>query len=95
MAGWQKGKGWGWFWGKDDEIGALNAITAGFCWVLCLGTPIRDHSGRVVAAISISFPKNRVDAKALGRFHGLLLESAGELSQQLRYKEPALAGRLE
>ena len=66
-----------------------------FAGVLCLGTPIRDHSGRVVAAISISFPKNRVDAKALGRFHGLLLESAGELSQQLRYKEPALAGRLE
>jgi len=28
MAGWQKGKGWGWIWGKEDEIGALNAITA-------------------------------------------------------------------
>jgi len=27
MAGWQKGKGWGWIWGPDDEIGALNAIT--------------------------------------------------------------------
>jgi kynurenine formamidase len=27
MAGWQKGKGWGWIWGADDEIGALNAIT--------------------------------------------------------------------
>jgi len=28
MAGWQKGKGWGWIWGPEDEIGALNAITA-------------------------------------------------------------------
>jgi kynurenine formamidase len=27
MAGWQKGKGWGWIWGAADEIGALNAIT--------------------------------------------------------------------
>ena len=25
--GWVKGKGWGWIWGKDDEIGAFNAIT--------------------------------------------------------------------
>ncbi len=24
--GWQKGKGWGWVWGKDDEIGALNYL---------------------------------------------------------------------
>jgi len=28
MAGWQKGRGWGWIWGAEDEIGALNAITA-------------------------------------------------------------------
>ncbi len=25
--GWQRGKGWGWIWGKDDEIGSLNAMT--------------------------------------------------------------------
>lgn len=25
--GWTKGKGWGWVWGKDDEKGALNAVT--------------------------------------------------------------------
>ena len=25
--GWAKGKGWGWVWGKDDEVGALNALT--------------------------------------------------------------------
>lgn len=24
---WQQGKGWGWVWGKDDEIGALNELT--------------------------------------------------------------------
>jgi kynurenine formamidase len=25
--GWTRGKGWGWVWGKDDERGALNAMT--------------------------------------------------------------------
>src|SRR5688572_20646784 len=24
--GWVQGKGWGWIWGKDDEVGALNAM---------------------------------------------------------------------
>jgi kynurenine formamidase len=24
---WQKGKGWGWVWGKDDEVGALNELS--------------------------------------------------------------------
>lgn len=27
MKKWQRGKGWGWVWGKDDEIGALNEMT--------------------------------------------------------------------
>ena len=27
IKGWTKGKGWGWVWGKDDEVGALNAMT--------------------------------------------------------------------
>jgi hypothetical protein len=25
--GWVKGKGYGWIWGPNDEIGALNALT--------------------------------------------------------------------
>ena len=27
-AGWVKGKGYGWIWGRDDEVGALNAVTS-------------------------------------------------------------------
>jgi kynurenine formamidase len=27
LKGWVKGKGWGWVWGKGDEVGALNAMT--------------------------------------------------------------------
>ncbi|MBM3845223.1 MAG: cyclase family protein [Verrucomicrobia bacterium] len=27
MKKWQKGKGWGWVWGPDDQVGALNEMT--------------------------------------------------------------------
>lgn len=27
IKGWKQGVGWGWIWGKDDEVGALNALT--------------------------------------------------------------------
>jgi kynurenine formamidase len=27
IRGWTKGKGWGWIWGPQDEVGALNAMT--------------------------------------------------------------------
>lgn len=27
IKGWKKGQGWGWIWGKDDEVGSLNAMT--------------------------------------------------------------------
>lgn len=27
IKGWTKGKGWGWVWGKEDEVGSLNAMT--------------------------------------------------------------------
>ena len=63
----------------DEEI---------FNGVYCLGTAIRDHSGRVISAISISFPKLRVDPKTLERFRALLLDSAAELSRALSYRLP-------
>ena len=25
--GWERGRGWGWIWGADDEVGALNAMS--------------------------------------------------------------------
>lgn len=27
LRGWTQGKGWGWVWGKTDEVGSLNALT--------------------------------------------------------------------
>lgn len=55
--------------------------------VVCIGTPVKDHSGSVVAAISISFPKSRVDSRTIQEFQSLLLESANELSHCLGRKE--------
>src|SRR3954470_6255919 len=27
IKGWKRGTGWGWIWGKEDEVGSLNAMT--------------------------------------------------------------------
>jgi len=27
IKGWKQGQGWGWIWGKEDEVGSLNALT--------------------------------------------------------------------
>ena len=27
VKGWKQGQGWGWIWGKNDEVGSLNAVT--------------------------------------------------------------------
>ena len=27
VRGWKQGQGWGWIWGKNDEVGSLNAVT--------------------------------------------------------------------
>ena len=27
IKGWQRGVGWAWIWGRDDEVGSLNAMT--------------------------------------------------------------------
>ena len=54
-----------------------------YAGVACIASPVRDHIGKIVAAISISYPKNRVDAKRLQEFKPLLLERAAELSSRL------------
>jgi DNA-binding IclR family transcriptional regulator len=52
----------------------------------CVGAPVRDHSGRVVASMSIAGPAFRVTrgkATALGR---LAMKIADELSAELGYR---------
>jgi len=54
--------------------------------VVCVGTPIRNRHGRVVAAISIAFPKHRIDPETLERSKLQLLECAEDFSRQLGYQ---------
>ncbi len=58
----------------------LEELYSGVC---CVASPVRDHFGRIIAAISISYPKNRVNSKKLQEFKALLLQSVDELSGRL------------
>lgn len=58
--------------------------------VVCISAPIRNHSGKTIAAVSISLPKNRVDPKRLRRFKSLLLDVAKGLSRDLRHHSAAM-----
>lgn len=64
----------------DYELGA-NAV----------GAPVRDHEGRVVAAISIAVPGIRFDEPRRQRSIDLVLAAAQQLSQMLGYSESAQA----
>jgi len=59
--------------------------------VFCLGAPIRNHSGEAMAAVSLSLPSSRADAKNLSRLRSLLLEAAADLSRQMGYNDSELA----
>jgi DNA-binding IclR family transcriptional regulator len=59
--------------------------------VFCVGAPIRNHSGEIMAAVSISLPSSRIDAKKLARLRTLLFDSAAELSRQMGYNDAELA----
>ena len=50
----------------------------------CVAAPVRDASGRVVAAISISGPKFRFDGPDQARFIALVLDGAQRISAALR-----------
>jgi DNA-binding IclR family transcriptional regulator len=60
--------------------------------VVCLAAPVRNHRNRVVAAISISLPKERLDQRTMLRFRILLLKAAKELSCELGYQEAGTKG---
>lgn len=53
--------------------------------VRCVAVPIRDHSGQVIAAISMSTLISRVNDEELEQFIALLKQASGELSSQMGY----------
>jgi DNA-binding IclR family transcriptional regulator len=53
--------------------------------IRCMAAPIRDDSGRVVAAISIAGPSSRITLEKLKAFRQPLLETTRIISQRLGY----------
>jgi IclR family transcriptional regulator, KDG regulon repressor len=56
--------------------------------VRCIAGPVRDHSGRVVAAISISGPATRFTREQIPGLSRLVVSVSTHLSEALGYKEP-------
>ena len=63
---------------EECEVGAI-----------CIAAPIRDYTGRVVAAISITGPMFRINEGFIRENRGILLEAAQKISTQLGYIEKA------
>jgi DNA-binding IclR family transcriptional regulator len=51
--------------------------------VLCIAAPVRDHSGKVAAAISVSGPAFRMRRAGLGRLTQAVMESAAVTGEKL------------
>ena len=51
--------------------------------VICIGAPIRDHSGGVVGAISISGPAFRIHERGVDEMAQLVIGAAAEASERL------------
>jgi DNA-binding IclR family transcriptional regulator len=51
----------------------------------CVGAPVRDHSGRLIAAISISGPSFRVTKERIPQIARVVMRIANELSFELGY----------
>ncbi|MFB4165379.1 IclR family transcriptional regulator [Alteribacillus sp. JSM 102045] len=60
--------------------------------VRCVAIPVRDHTGAVVAAISISTPTMRVSEEDIQRYVAKLKEASAQLSQKLGYGYQTLKG---
>ncbi|GGY64697.1 IclR family transcriptional regulator [Streptomyces omiyaensis] len=56
--------------------------------VCCVAAPVRDRSGRVVAALSVSVPVIRWDEAREGELTALAVRGAGELSARLGHRGP-------
>jgi DNA-binding IclR family transcriptional regulator len=58
--------------------------------VRCVAAPVRDHTGAVVTAISVSVPLIRFDRERRARARELIIVAAAQLSAELGYDPDAL-----
>jgi IclR family KDG regulon transcriptional repressor len=54
--------------------------------VRCVGAPVRNHMGEIVASISVSGPSQRMTFSRLKEIAPLVMDRAGEISRRLGYK---------
>lgn len=65
----------------EETIAGLNTVAA----------PVRDHSGDVAAALSVSGPAGRFGAERMEEVRPLLLDAAEEIGFRLGHGQPAVA----
>jgi DNA-binding IclR family transcriptional regulator len=54
--------------------------------VECMGAPIRNHIGNVIAAISISGPQKKIDTPMERQYVGQVMEAAAIISSKMGYR---------
>jgi DNA-binding IclR family transcriptional regulator len=55
--------------------------------VECIGAPIRDHRGEVIAALSISGPQKKIATPNEGQFVNQVVKAAALISSKIGYRE--------
>lgn len=61
------------------------------CEIRCVGAPVFDHRGEVIAAISISGPATRMSVERLRLLGGRVVDAAEEISRRLAAPEAVLS----
>ncbi|MGD8210909.1 MAG: IclR family transcriptional regulator [Desulfobacterales bacterium] len=54
--------------------------------VRCIGAPIRNHEGQVFAAVSVTWPSQRLQLTRIPKFAKTVIATANEISQRLGYR---------
>lgn len=55
--------------------------------LICVGAPIKDASGEIIASLSVSGPSNRMPEERIKYAGSLVQNSAGEISRKLGYRK--------
>jgi IclR family acetate operon transcriptional repressor len=73
---------------QDGYASDIQENEVGIC---CVGAPVFDHAGRVVAGLSVSMPASRFAADALATTGARVRAGADELSRRLGWNGTAVA----
>jgi DNA-binding IclR family transcriptional regulator len=58
--------------------------------VRCIAGPVRDHTGKVIAALSISGPTSRITKERVPELSRLVVNVSSQISAALGFAEKAL-----